>query len=182
MTSRKNVQNTHMSAEHRALHMALLEIVGVLNEPQRDEALIAAAGVRLDRALFPLLIGIERFGPIGVVELADGVNRDHTTVSRQLAKLESLNLIRRIESLDDRRTRRAIVTAEGKAMSGRIDAARERMFRAIFRDWPPGEVTELTRLMGKLAAAMREGPVPSDKKSVTATARAVRTGRRNLFR
>ena len=96
MKSTKNVQNTHMSPEHRALHLALLEIIGVMNEPQRDEALIAAAGIRLDRALFPLLIGIERFGPIGVVELAAGVNRDHTTVSRQLAKLESLGLVTRV--------------------------------------------------------------------------------------
>ena len=127
-----------------------------MNEPQRDEALIAAAGVRLDRALFPLLIGIERFGPIGVVELAAGVNRDHTTVSRQLAKLESLGLVRRVDSADDRRTRRAVVTAEGKTMSERIDAAREQMFRSIFSDWPPGEVSELTRLMEKFALAMRE--------------------------
>jgi DNA-binding MarR family transcriptional regulator len=155
--SSKNVQNTHMSQQLRALHMALLEIIGVMNAPQRDEALIAAAGVRLDRALFPLLIGIERFGPIGVVELAAGMNRDHTTVSRQLAKLESLGLVARLESSDDRRTRRAVVTPEGKAMTKRIDAARERMFRAIFSDWPPEEVSELTRLMGKFAAAVREG-------------------------
>ena len=67
--------------------------------------------------MFPLLIGIERFGPIGVVELAAGVNRDHTTVSRQLAKLESLGLVMRVESADDRRTRRAVVTPEGKTMS-----------------------------------------------------------------
>jgi len=152
----KNVQDTHMSPQLRALHMALLEIIGVMNAPQRDEALIAAAGIRLDRALFPLLIGIERFGPIGVVELAAGMNRDHTTVSRQLAKLESLGLVARLESSDDRRTRRADVTPEGKAMTQRIDAARERMFRAIFSDWPPEEVSELTRLMGKFAAAVRE--------------------------
>jgi len=152
----KNVQDTHMSPQLRALHMALLEIIGVMNAPQRDEALIAAAGIRLDRALFPLLIGIERFGPIGVVELAAGMNRDHTTVSRQLAKLESLGLVARLESSDDRRTRRADVTPEGKAMTKRIDAARERMFRAIFSDWPPEEVSELTRLMGKFAAAVRE--------------------------
>lgn len=153
----KNVQDTHMSPQLRALHMALLEIIGVMNAPQRDEALIAAAGIRLDRALFPLLIGIERFGPIGVVELAAGMNRDHTTVSRQLAKLESLGLVARLESSDDRRTRRAVMTPEGKAMTKRIDAARERMFRAIFSDWPPEEVSELTRLMGKFAAAVREG-------------------------
>jgi DNA-binding MarR family transcriptional regulator len=137
--------------------MALLEIIGVMNAPQRDDALIAAAGIRLDRALFPLLIGVERFGPIGVGELAAGVNRDHTTVSRQLAKLESLGLVARVESADDRRTRRAVVTARGKAMTKRIDAARERMFRAIFSDWAPEEVSELTRLMGKFAAAMRQG-------------------------
>ena len=153
----KNVQDTHMSPQLRALHMALLEIIGVMNAPQRDEALIAAAGIRLDRALFPLLIGIERFGPIGVVELAAGMNRDHTTVSRQLAKLESLGLVARLESSDDRRTRRAVMTPEGKAMTKRIDAARERMFRAIFSDWPPEEVSELTRLIGKFAAAVREG-------------------------
>ena len=144
-----------MSPELRALHLALLEIMGAMNEPHRDEALIAAAGIRLDRALFPLLIGIERFGPIGVVELAAGVNRDHTTVSRQLAKLESLGLIMRVESADDRRARRAVVTPKGRTMSRRIDAARERMFRSIFSDWAPGEVSELTRLMGKFAAAMR---------------------------
>ena len=157
MESIKTVQNTHMSLEHRALHLALLEIIGVINEPQRDEALIAAAGIRLDRALFPLLIGIERFGPIGVVELAAGVNRDHTTVSRQLAKLESLGLVRRVESPEDRRTRRAVVTPEGRTMTERIDAARERVFRSIFSDWAPEEVSELTRLMGKFAAAMRMG-------------------------
>jgi DNA-binding MarR family transcriptional regulator len=137
--------------------MALLEIMGVMNEPHRDEALIAAAGIRLDRALFPLLIGIERFGPIGVVELGTGLNRDHTTVSRQVAKLEGLGLVTRVESADDRRTRRAVVTPEGKTMSQRIDAAREQMFRAIFSDWAPEEVSELTRLIGKFAAAMQEG-------------------------
>ena len=157
MTSSKKVRNTRMSAEHRALHMALLQIVSVMNAPHRDEALIAAAGVRLDRALFPLLTGVERFGPVGVVELAAGLNRDHTTVSRQLAKLETLGLIERVDSADDRRARRAVVTSEGRAMSERIDAARQQMFRAIFSDWAPGEVAELTRLMTKFAAAMWGG-------------------------
>ena len=69
-----------------------------MNRPQRDEALIREAGIPLDRALFPLLVGIERFGPIGVVELADRVGRDYTTVSRQVAKLESLGLAERRQS------------------------------------------------------------------------------------
>ncbi|MEJ0041524.1 MAG: MarR family transcriptional regulator [Rhizomicrobium sp.] len=79
-----------MSDDVRDLHTALLNLVGILNEPQRDEALIKAAGIALDRALFPLLVRIERNGPIGVVRLAELAGRDHTTVSRQVARLEEL--------------------------------------------------------------------------------------------
>jgi DNA-binding MarR family transcriptional regulator len=78
----------------RQLHAALLDIVTVMTRPQRDEALTRAAGIPLDRALFPLLVAIERFGPIGIVEMADRVGRDYTTVSRQVAKLESLGLVK----------------------------------------------------------------------------------------
>ncbi len=162
MPSRDNVQNTHMSARHRELHQALLEIVGAINRPQRDDALMAAAGVRLDRALFPLLIGIERFGPIGVVELADGVGRDYTTISRQVAKLESLDLVSRRQSERDGRLKEAVVTAKGKAMIDRIDVARERYFRQMFADWDPAEVAELARLTRKLADAWRDtSPAPA---------------------
>lgn len=159
MSSTKNVQNTHISSQLRDFHISLLEIVGVLNQPQRDDALIAAAGIKLDRALFPLLIGIERFGPLGIVQLAAGANRDHTTISRQVAKLEELGLVTRTESDGDRRLRLVIVTPSGKAMTDRIDAARERMLRAIFNDWAPEEVTELVRLTSKFAAGFRGAKV-----------------------
>jgi len=82
MPSRKKVQNTHIGMKLRRLHGAVLDIVSVINRPQRDEVLIKEAGIPLDRALFPLLVGVGRFGPIGVVELADRVGRDYTTVSR----------------------------------------------------------------------------------------------------
>jgi DNA-binding MarR family transcriptional regulator len=158
MPSSKNVQNTHKTPHFRELHTALIEIVGAINKPQRDDALIAAAGAPLDRALFPLLVGIERFGPIGVVELADGVGRDYTTISRQVAKLESLGLASRQDSAFDRRLRQVVATPKGKAMIDRIDAARERYFRQMFADWEPGEVAELTRLTRKWADAWRKPP------------------------
>jgi DNA-binding MarR family transcriptional regulator len=103
----------------------MLDIVSVMNQPQRDEALIRKAGIPLDRALFPLLVLIETFRPIGVVDLADRVGRDYTTVSRQVAKLEGLGLVERRESVTDRRVREAVVTPKGKAMTGLVDAARE---------------------------------------------------------
>jgi DNA-binding MarR family transcriptional regulator len=156
--SRNKVQNTHIGAQLRQLHGAVLDIVGVINEPQRDEFLIKKAGIPLDRALFPLLVGIERFGPIGVVELAGRVGRDYTTVSRQVAKLESLGLVTRQESAGDRRVRKAAVTAKGKAMTDLVDAAREKVGRAIFATWDAHDIDELVRLMRKFADAMKQEP------------------------
>jgi DNA-binding MarR family transcriptional regulator len=151
------MQNTHIDAQIRALHGAVLDIVSVINRPQIDEAVIKEAGIRLDRALFPLLIGIERFGPIGVVDLADRVGRDYTTVSRQVAKLESLDLVARQSGAADRRVRAAIVTPKGKAMTDRIDAVRARIGRDIFASWDAQDIDDLVRLARKFADALKEG-------------------------
>ena len=156
MASTKKVQNTHISKQVRELHGALIEIASLMNRPQRDEQMVREAGIALDRALFPLLVGIERLAPIGIVDLADRAGRDYTTVSRQVAKLESLGLVERKQSAADRRVNEAVVTPKGKAMTDKIDAARERMALAVFASWDPEEIDELVRLMRKFADAMGE--------------------------
>jgi DNA-binding MarR family transcriptional regulator len=154
MASSRKVQNTHIRDQTRALHDALIDIVSVINRPQRDEVMVQRAGISLDRALFPLLVVIERRGPIGVVDLADRVGRDYTTVSRQVAKLESLGLVKRQAAAADRRVSEATVTAKGKAMTDAVDRARERLGRAIFANWDERDVAELVRLMRKFADAI----------------------------
>jgi DNA-binding MarR family transcriptional regulator len=158
MPSRKKVPNTHIGGQIRLLHTALLDIVSMMNRPQRDEVLIKEAGIALDRALFPLLVGIERFGPIGVVHLADRVGRDYTTVSRQVAKLESLGLVTRRGNAADRRVRESIVTGKGKAMTDLVDAARERIVRRVLKTWRARDIDELVRFIQKFADAMRDNP------------------------
>lgn len=158
MSPKKKVQDTHISPQLRTLHDALIRVVGVMNRPQRDEAMVREAGISLDRALFPLLVGIERLGPIGVVELADRAGRDYTTVSRQVAKLESLGLVQRQAGVADRRVREAIVTAKGKTMTDAVDAARERIGRAIFATWEPDDVANLVRLLQRFAEDLENGP------------------------
>jgi DNA-binding MarR family transcriptional regulator len=158
----KNVKNTHIGSHQiRELHGALIEIASLMNRPQRDEQMVKEAGIALDRALFPLLVGIERLGPIGIVDLADRAGRDYTTVSRQVAKLESLGLAVRRQSETDRRVNEAVVTPKGKAMTDKIDAARERNARAIFESWDAHDIDELVRLMRKFADAMKEKPEDS---------------------
>jgi DNA-binding MarR family transcriptional regulator len=151
MSSRKTVQNTHIEAPFRVLHSALVDVTVFMNRPQVDEAILREAGISLDRALFPLLLGIERFGPIGVVDLADRAGRDHTTVSRQVAKLDSLGLVDRLVDADDRRVRNAVITPKGKAMTDQVDAARMRMAHALFEGWDAADVEQLSRLMRRFA-------------------------------
>jgi DNA-binding MarR family transcriptional regulator len=157
MPSRDNVQNTHMGALMRRLHGALIDLVGVINRPQGDTILLREAGLALDRALFPLLVVIERRGPIGVGELADRVGRDYTTVSRQVAKLESLGLVARRTSPADRRVNEAVVTDRGRAMTDAIDAARERLVRSILAAWSDQDLADLTRLLRRFADDMMVG-------------------------
>jgi DNA-binding MarR family transcriptional regulator len=165
MVSRKRVQNTHIGTQIRALHGALIDLAGLMNRPQGDEMMVREAGISLDRALFPLLVTVERRGPIGVVDLADQVGRDYTTVSRQIAKLESLGLVKRHTGADDARVRQASVTAKGKAMTDAVDKARERLGSALFASWSERDVAELVRLLRKFADAAKDAAPPRKPKS-----------------
>ena len=156
MASRKAACEPDLSSQIRELHGALTDIVGIMNRPQRDEMMVCEAGISLDRALFPLLVAIERRGPIGVVDLADRVGRDYTTVSRQVSKLEDLGLVRREEAAADRRVREAIVTLKGQAMTDAVDAARDRIGRRTFASWTDGDVANLIRLTQKFAEALNQ--------------------------
>lgn len=145
----KRVQNTHKSTGFDDLHDTLLAIVSAFNRPQRDEIMIKDSGISLDRALFPLLVLIGRFGPIGVGELADRVGRDYTTVSRQVAKLEQIGLTQRQKNEKDKRINEAVITHEGKVMTDKIDQTRARIYDGIFQNWPNDESAELERLLKK---------------------------------
>lgn len=154
MPAKKRVQDTHISAGLKSLHLSMVSLVSVMNRPRNDERLLQEAGVKLDQALFRLLVVIERVGPIGVVELADRLGRDYTTISRQVAKLATMELITRQGNPQDRRIRDAAIAPKGKEMTDRLDAARERMGRVIFESWEPQEVSDLVRLTAKFADAM----------------------------
>lgn len=160
--STNKVHNAHIKALLPSLHGSLLEIATVMNRPERDEELLALAGLTLERALFPLLVLVERKGPIGVVDLAGRVGRDYTTVSRQVARLEELGLVERRAGSPDKRVREAIITPRGRSATDALDAARETMALGLFHDWSREDLDELARLMGKLAEGMANKPARPD--------------------
>jgi DNA-binding MarR family transcriptional regulator len=67
-----------------------------------------------------------------------------------------LGLIARQVSATDRRVREVVVTEAGKAMSDRIDVARQRMSEEIFKTWTEQDIFDLARLMSRFARAFRE--------------------------
>lgn len=139
------------ASEMKMLHGALLDIVGIMSRPQPDARLVAEAGIALDSVLFPLLVGIHRYGPVGVVELAERSGRDYTTVSRQVAKLQKLALIERRASQADARINEAVITDKGREMVAALDVARSRIVSAMLDDWDPADVQQLASLLRRLA-------------------------------
>lgn len=162
MAADKNMHNAHISEQLRVLHDAVLDLVAVINGPRRDRTLIREAGIELDQALFPLLVLTGRYGPIGVVELADRVGRDYTTVSRQLARLEGLGLITRRAAAADRRVRETLITPAGTAMTTAIDDARERLLRQGFAGWEGQDFDTLVRLMRRFADMMKDARIDAE--------------------
>jgi DNA-binding MarR family transcriptional regulator len=134
---------------------ALVELMSFLNSPRRDEALLREAGVSLDRALFPLLVRLGLRGPLSVAALADQVGRDHTTISRQLAKLESLGLIARQDG-GDRRVRAARLTGEGETVVQAITAARRRLLTQALDGWDDADRAQLAGLNRRFVDALAE--------------------------
>jgi len=140
-----------MKKEILELRDALLDLTGILNSPQPDAALIALSGIELDRALFPLLVRVDRKGPLGIGELADLCGRDYTTVSRQIAKLETLGLVDRQINTKDARIKEVVITARGRVMTKAIDTAREKMMTSLLAQWDKKDVADLARLLRQLA-------------------------------
>lgn len=140
-----------MSQELRQLHEALLDLTSIFNRPQPDAILISAAGIDLERALFPLLSRIARRSPLGIGELADLSGRDYTTVSRQVSKLEQMGLVTRRVSPIDSRVREVALTERGKSMTAALDAARDRLMASVLADWDVQELEDLARLTRRLA-------------------------------
>jgi len=148
------VHNARMSDWSDEIHAVLLRLNGYMNRPDLDQAFLARAGVKLDRALFPLLTRIGLSDPISVVELAGLVGRDHSTVSRQAAKLEGLGLVERQAAKGDQRIRLLSPSAAGREMLDRFAETRRRFVSKCMDDWTDDERRLLLDLLTKFAVTL----------------------------
>ena len=161
--SRKKTIHDRIRESLPELLVSVLDIVGVFNSPERDAAMLESAGLTFERALYPLLVLVGKYGPIGVVGVATRIGRDYTTVSRQLARLEELGLAKRRARAGDRRTREAVLTRAGKVATDAVDAARMRLAHRMFRDWSRDDYDQLLRLTRMLADGLDDTPAPGSR-------------------
>lgn len=159
------VRNTSRNREFAELAEAFSDLTAHLNQPQLHARILEEAGVSLDAALARLLLGLRRHGgPIGLVEAAERAGRDHTTISRQVAKMAELGLVERRQSAEDRRVSTVAITAKGERIAEAISEAHMRIVLPALDGWNDRDFSELRRLMRRLAddvAQLREKVEPA---------------------
>ncbi len=106
--------------------------------------------------LFPLLVCLARRGPLSVAGLSGQIGRDHTTISRQLSKLESLGLIARQGDGADRRVRTVSLTALGDGIAQAVTAARQRLLAGALGDWSAHDLAQLADLNRRFVDSLGE--------------------------
>ena len=144
-----------MRVMYDELYESLFELVSFFIHPKQDRRLLSKTGVSLDTALFPLLMRIAQHASLRIVELAQAVDKDHSTVSRQIDKLIALGLVAPTEHCSDKRVREIRLTLAGRAITKRIAATRRKMMREALRDWDEQQVAELQASLGHLAETVR---------------------------
>lgn len=158
------MRDTQRAQHFAALASAFSDLTAHLNQAMLHNRVLEEVGVALDAALARLLVAVHRHGPIGVVDLSDRSGRDHTTVSRQAAKLFELGLVERRENPRDRRVSKLAATASGARMARELAIAHQNVVLPVLDGWSEGDLAELTRLMRRLAndvAQLRAALVPA---------------------
>lgn len=140
------------------LHRLIIGVSDVINRIDVDSRLLAASEVKLDRALFPLLSRIAMHEPLNTVDLANLVGRDHSTVSRQVAKLEECGLIERVPAPNDRRARMLVTSKAARDLMSKVTEVRRRWMEEHFSEWSQAERDQLIRLMTRMMEPRAPSP------------------------
>ena len=101
----------------------------------------------MDRASYLLLLRLERDGPQRVAGLASSLGLDGSTVTRQLAALDTRGWVQR--STDPLDARATVVGATSAGLAAVADLRRLRQGRIdeLFGDWSAAEQAELGRVL-----------------------------------
>ncbi|USB33916.1 MarR family transcriptional regulator [Paenibacillus sp. YPG26] len=140
----------------KEIFKALIDIIGMMNRPDRDKKMIQDAGVNLEEAAFRVFVGIGHIQPTSVGDLADMMGKNYSSVSRQIDKLEAAGLVHSYPSSSDSRIRVSELTKSGEEINAMISATRERYLREGLADWTPEEKSGLLNNLRRLFESLQK--------------------------
>lgn len=138
-----------------SLGAAISELARFINDPRNDRHLMAEAGLTFDPVFMPLLVRLGAAGEAGVVEMARQLGKDHSTISRQMDRLETESLLERLTSSTDARMRTARLTPRGLDAFAALGAARRRLLARVLAEWSESDRETLGELIFRFVKALQ---------------------------
>ena len=148
-----------MPPSHSDFDAALLDVeqqIALLWRRGRaaSQALSRTLHPDLDSAAYGLLSSLDREGPLRVTDLAATVGVGKPTVSRQIALLTDLGLVRKEADPHDGRAHNVTLTDSGTEHVASLRVHRHEFFRDRLADLTPDDVHALASYLGRLNEAM----------------------------
>jgi DNA-binding MarR family transcriptional regulator len=112
--------------------------------------LVAQIHPELDSASYALLLRLDDTGPVRAADVVGLTGLDKSTVSRQLSRLEELDLIERVADPSDGRARLIQLTKTGTTRLASVREDRRRQLRARFESWSTDDLQAFATLLGRL--------------------------------
>jgi DNA-binding MarR family transcriptional regulator len=113
-------------------------------------SLVARVHPELDSASYALLLRLDDCGPVRAAAVVGLTGLDKSTVSRQLGRLEELDLIERVADPSDGRARLIQLTKTGSNRLASVREERRRQLRARFESWSTDDLQSFATLLGRL--------------------------------
>lgn len=136
------------------LIQALVTIVSFFNRTDRDKAFIKDAGVKLEATSFQLFVTIGRMQPTNVSDLANVLGKSHSSVSRQIDKLEQKELVMTKDAEVDARIRSIQLSKSGEQLKQILDATRINNISQALDSWSDNEKQSLLVNLQHLAETL----------------------------
>jgi DNA-binding MarR family transcriptional regulator len=114
-------------------------------------------GEELDFYAILLLKALRHGGPMRLSELAQALEVDASTVSRQVRHLEDRGLLERTTDPDDGRASQVALSPQGRGRLEQGARKRREYLAALMTDWPPEDREDLRRLLTRLADRLEPG-------------------------
>ena len=121
---------------------------------RRLEASVRRRRYPLERAHYLLLLKLAE-GPLGISALAEALNLDGSTVTRQIAAMEKRGYVEKHSNPEDGRGALVTATTDGRQAAESMRLARLQRIASIFEDWSEEDLHRFAELLarGNLALA-----------------------------